>query len=283
MAASLPYPSLYATHGGVWTAAGPAGSVRGIGRGEAIALAAESPMVMINIPLIGQRLGYPELSGLDLLELSPSSIRAFRGAHAEGHRRSAGPCAASQRCRGGTVPAGGGQSFAGDAGARLARTGRCLGLRAGLHRLRWTWAPALVERLPMPARDEPWLFSRLPNGGNAALGPAASIDTPRSGAGRRQLTALTGGDAELRQGQMGLCSAAAGASLRDGGRPAPSGAGRGGHGNRQDSGLSGAGLAVGRRCRRRGLGLDLHQGAAASAGPRIGAPVPRPRRAAARS
>src|SRR5688500_13854126 len=68
MAASLPYPALYATHGGIWLAASD-GAVRGLGRGEAIARAAETPTIMLNAPLTGQRLGYPELSGLDLLEL----------------------------------------------------------------------------------------------------------------------------------------------------------------------------------------------------------------------
>ena len=68
MAASLPYPALYATHGGIWIAA-PDGEVRGIGRGEAIARASESPAIMLNAPLTGQRLGYPDLTGLDLLEL----------------------------------------------------------------------------------------------------------------------------------------------------------------------------------------------------------------------
>src|SRR5688572_31292175 len=64
---TLPYPALYATHGGIWIAG--ADGVRGLGRGEAIARAAETPTIMLNAPLTGQRLGYPELSGLDLLEL----------------------------------------------------------------------------------------------------------------------------------------------------------------------------------------------------------------------
>src|SRR3954470_11237676 len=68
MTDSLPYPALHATHGGIWLA-GPDGEVRALGRGEAIARAAETPAIMLNAPLIGQRLGYPELSGLDLLEL----------------------------------------------------------------------------------------------------------------------------------------------------------------------------------------------------------------------
>src|SRR3954471_12384780 len=39
------------------------------GRGAAGARAAETPMLMLNAPLVGNRLGYPDLSGLDLLEL----------------------------------------------------------------------------------------------------------------------------------------------------------------------------------------------------------------------
>ena len=68
MAASLPYPALHATHGGIWIATAD-GGVEAVGRGEAIARAAETPMIMLNAPLVGNRLGYPDLSGLDLLEL----------------------------------------------------------------------------------------------------------------------------------------------------------------------------------------------------------------------
>ena len=46
-----------------------ADEVREASRGEAIARAAETPHIILNAPLVGQRLGYPELSGLDLLEL----------------------------------------------------------------------------------------------------------------------------------------------------------------------------------------------------------------------
>src|SRR3954452_8179700 len=68
MAASLPYPALHATHGGIWLTT-PDGETRALGRGEAIARTAETPTIMLNAPLVGQRLGYPEISGLDLLEL----------------------------------------------------------------------------------------------------------------------------------------------------------------------------------------------------------------------
>src|SRR3954463_2281715 len=64
----LPYPALHATHGGIWIAHGD-GRVEAVGRGQAIARAAETPMIMLNAPPVGSRLGYPDLSGLDLLEL----------------------------------------------------------------------------------------------------------------------------------------------------------------------------------------------------------------------
>ena len=68
MAAPLPLPALHATHAGIWIAE-PDGEPREATRGEAIARAAETPHVLLNAPLVGQRLGYPEISGLDLLEL----------------------------------------------------------------------------------------------------------------------------------------------------------------------------------------------------------------------
>jgi ATP-dependent DNA helicase DinG len=40
-----------------------------VGKGEAIVAAADTPLLMLNAPLVASRLGYPDLSGLDLLEL----------------------------------------------------------------------------------------------------------------------------------------------------------------------------------------------------------------------
>src|SRR3954451_2098801 len=68
MAVALSLPALHATHAGIWLASGD-GEIREASRGEAIARAAETPHIILNAPLVGQRLGYPDLSGLDLLEL----------------------------------------------------------------------------------------------------------------------------------------------------------------------------------------------------------------------
>ncbi|WP_337828060.1 ATP-dependent DNA helicase [Pseudonocardia sp. TMWB2A] len=65
---ALNFPALHASHAGIWIAT-PDGTVREVGKGEAIARAAETPMILLNAPLTGQRLGYADLSGLDLLEL----------------------------------------------------------------------------------------------------------------------------------------------------------------------------------------------------------------------
>lgn len=64
----LPFPALHASHAGIWLAS-PDGQVRMVGKSEAVGRAAETPLVMLNAPLVAQRLGYAELSGLDVLEL----------------------------------------------------------------------------------------------------------------------------------------------------------------------------------------------------------------------
>jgi ATP-dependent DNA helicase DinG len=68
MIASLNFPALHASHSAIWFAH-PGEPATRISKGEAIARAAETPVILLNAPLVAQRLGYPELSGLDLLEL----------------------------------------------------------------------------------------------------------------------------------------------------------------------------------------------------------------------
>jgi hypothetical protein len=49
-------PALHATHAGIWLASGQ-GNWREASRGEAIARAAQTPHIILNAPLVGQRLG----------------------------------------------------------------------------------------------------------------------------------------------------------------------------------------------------------------------------------
>src|SRR5205814_4916408 len=149
----LPIPALHATHAGIWVASGD-GEVREATRGEAIARAAETPHIILNAPLVGQRLGYPELSGLDLLELF-AFIRPARFAV--------------------PTPAGLGRALdlappasEAEAAASLRQIAeRLLGVlddpdwreregawtsNATLYRLGWGWAPLVAARLEPPER-----------------------------------------------------------------------------------------------------------------------------------
>jgi ATP-dependent DNA helicase DinG len=205
----LPYPALHASHGGIWVAT-PDGEVRGISRGEAIRLAADTPTLVLNAPLVAQRLGYAELSGLDLLELfaflrparfmvpTPKGLAAVTGLDAPDSDADVAP-------------------FLRDAAAALlALTGGDWPEREGawhaaqsLFRLRWTWAPALTQRLARPERAERWLFAKLPEWEERAPRPAPRTITVDGADVVARLDALTGAGAEKRLGQRTYAAAAA--------------------------------------------------------------------------
>ncbi|HEX8366172.1 MAG TPA: ATP-dependent DNA helicase [Allosphingosinicella sp.] len=211
MAASLPYPALHATHGGIWLAL-PDGSTEALGRGAAIARAAETPLLMLNAPLVGQRLGYPEISGLDLLELfafvhparfavpTPSGL-----AHALGLEPPSSDAGAA--------------AFLREAAASLLATlegdwperqGAWASAQS-LYRLRWPWATAVAQRLQRPECDEPWLFSRLPEWEDAPPRPQPKTVSVGEGDALERLAGLVGVGAEMRIGQRDYCGQVAAA------------------------------------------------------------------------
>jgi len=207
MAAPLPLPALHATHAGIWLASRD-GEVREASRGEAIARAAETPHIILNAPLVGQRLGYPELSGLDLLEL-------FAFVHPA---RFAVPTAAGlSRTIGLEPPAGDLESVA----CLRAIAERLLGTlsdqawqeregawtsNATLHRLGWGWAPLVGARLERPERGERMLFSRLKQWEEAAERPPPRTISLRTDETRQKLDRLTR-RAESREGQRAMAEA----------------------------------------------------------------------------
>jgi ATP-dependent DNA helicase DinG len=208
MAATLPYPALHATHGGIWIA-DPDGRVEAVERGAAIARAAETPMLMLNAPLAASRLGYPDLNGLDLLELFAFVHPArFAVPTPRGLARALGLAAPS-----GEPDAA---SFLRAAAEALLRTlegdwperqGAWASAQA-LGRLRWIWSTAVARRLPRPDHDEPWLFSRLPEWEeNSGRAPPSPVRLGEADVLRR-LDALTGDGAEVRLGQREYAVAA---------------------------------------------------------------------------
>jgi ATP-dependent DNA helicase DinG len=210
VAAPLPLPALHATHAGIWIA-DPNGEVREATRGEAIARAAETPHILLNAPLVGQRLGYAELSGLDLLEL-------FAFIHPA---RFAVPTPAGLSRLFGIEPAAGEAEAAAvlqKIAARLLDTFTDPGwaeregawpVNSSLQRLGWSWAPLVARRLERPERGERMLFSRLPQWEESGEPPsslAASVDPDEA---KQTLDRLTG-RAETREGQRSMAAAASG-------------------------------------------------------------------------
>jgi ATP-dependent DNA helicase DinG len=207
MPAPLPLPALHATHAGIWLASGD-GEVREASRGEAISRAAETPHILLNAPLVGQRLGYPELSGLDLLEL-------FAFLHPA---RFAVPTVAGLSRTLGLPPAGGDA----EAAEALKRIAGCLldtlgdtewkeregawTSNATLHRLGWGWSPLLGARLERPERGERMLFSRLKQWDEAGERPPPRTIPVDPADARAKLDRLTG-RAEAREGQRAMAEA----------------------------------------------------------------------------
>lgn len=206
----LPYPALHASHAGVWIAT-PEGETRAIGRGEAIRLAADTPVLMLNAPLVGQRLGHPELNGLDLLELFAFLRPArFLVPTPKGLARETGldePVSDAEVA-----------AFLRGAAARLLavpqgewpeREGAWHGLQS-LARLRWPWAPVLAQVVEKPERAERWLFSKLAEWDEAAPRPAPRQVVLADDVVAERLAMLTGSGAERRQGQRDFARVAAG-------------------------------------------------------------------------
>ena len=210
MAAPLPLPACHATHAGIWIAEA-GGEPREATRGEAIARAAETPHILLNAPLVGQRLGYPEISGLDLLEL-------FAFIHPA---RFAVPTPAGlSRALGLKPPAS--DADAATALGRIASallgtlTGPAWPEREGawtanatLQRLGWGWAGLIGARLERPERGERMLFARLKQWEEAAERPPPRTVVVSDADALERLAGLTGATAEPREGQKAMAAAVA--------------------------------------------------------------------------
>ncbi len=173
--------------------------------------AADSPHLILNAPLVAARLGYPDLSGLDLLELfafvHPARfvVPTPRGlAEALGLEEPANDAA---------VPAFL-QSAAGELLARCEaadwaeREGAWSALQS-LVKLRWPWSGPLSAHVARPDRAERWLFTRLPEWEEQAEPQQPRqivLDEDRV---QKRLAELTGTAAEQRPGQRLFANAAA--------------------------------------------------------------------------
>jgi ATP-dependent DNA helicase DinG len=206
---ALSLPALHASHAGIWLV-GPDGA-REVGRGGAIRAVSDTPHILLNAPLAGQRLGYAEVSGLDLLELfafvhparfvvpTVPGLAAFVGLEARADEAAA--AALLPEIAGRLLATLGEESWAEREGAWT--------VNASLHRLGWTWAPLIGQRLRRPERGERMLFSRLEAWEEAAERPPARIVRLGDGEAEARLALLTGAGSETREGQRAFAAAAA--------------------------------------------------------------------------
>ena len=217
--APLALAAIHASHSGVWLRSGSDArgwTTRGLPKGEAIVAAADTPLLMLNAPLVASRLGYPDLSGLDLLELfafiHPARfvVPTPKGlAHALGLPEPTGDDAVP-----GFLSAAAGALLAHcDAPDWHEREGAWTALQS-LIKQRWAWAPLLNQHITKPERGERWLFSRLPEWDEASERPQPLSVTLPAEAVRNRLAELTGAGfegsaAEARPGQQAYAEAAA--------------------------------------------------------------------------
>lgn len=207
MSSPLPLPALHASHGGNWLRP-PNGMTGAVSKGDAIMAASDTPVLMINAPLVANRLGYPDLSGLDLLELfafvhparfcvpTPRGLaQALDLSEPEGDedvpsflQRAAGALMAS--C---------------EDPEWFERQGAWSTLQS-LERLRWPWAQVLKPHIARPQQAEKWLFSTLPEWEEAPERGAPRQVELREAEVLAQLDHLTGEGAEQREGQRAYAS-----------------------------------------------------------------------------
>ena len=222
MPPTLALPALHASHAGTWLRDSD-GTTRGCSKGEAITRAADTPVLLLNAPLVASRLGYPDLSGLDLLELfafihpARFCVPTPKGlAHALDLPEPDGDDAVPlllQRAAAALIAKCAAPDWAEREGAWSALQ--------SLTRLRWPWAQVLLPHLPRPDQPERWLFARLPEWEEAPERPQPKQIVLSEADIADQLDHLTGSQAERRPGQRHYAAAAGGmfAPRREVGRP----------------------------------------------------------------
>ena len=172
--------------------------------------AADTPLLLLNAPLVASRLGYPDLSGLDLLELyafihparfvvpTPKGLAQALGL-AEPAADDAVPALLQQAAE-----------------ALLAtcenpewseREGAWSAIQT-MQRLRWPWAALLAPRIAQPEKAERWLFARLPEWEDQPERPQPAQILLNEGDIAARLTTLTGTGAEQRPAQKAFARAA---------------------------------------------------------------------------
>ena len=166
--------------------------------------AADTPLLMLNAPLVASRLGYPDLSGLDLLELFafihparfcvPTPRGLAQALSLDEPTSDAGVPEFLQQAAGALIASCESNDWAEREGAWSALQ--------SLVKLRWPWAQVVAPHIRKPDRAEKWLFSKLPEWEEQPDKPQPSQINLDENAVIQQLDHLTGEHAEKRPGQQ---------------------------------------------------------------------------------
>ncbi|MET0361669.1 MAG: ATP-dependent DNA helicase, partial [Sphingobium sp.] len=214
--------ALHMSHAGAWLWEN--GTARAVDRQEARSRALASPLMLVNTPLVGGRLGYGELSGLDLLELfafvyparfvvpSPAGLAEATGL----------PHPATDADAAALIPRIAQRLLAAMAATDWPERQGAWTAGRNLERARWPWAPFVRAALPAtPGTEERWLFSALPEWEEQPPRPPARQGSLDGHDIDDQLDALVGQHGEVRPGQRAFAQAAAAAFAPRDQREAP--------------------------------------------------------------
>nr|WP_298930014.1 ATP-dependent DNA helicase [uncultured Erythrobacter sp.] len=198
----VPLPALHANHGGNWLRS-PTGATGAVSKGDAIMAASDTPVLILNAPLVASRLGYPDLSGLDLLELFafvhparfcvPTPRGLAQALELEEPGGDEHVPAFLQRAAGAMIASCEDPEW-------FERQGAWSTLQS-MERLRWPWAQVLKPHIARPEKAEKWLFATLPEWEEAPeRGSPRQVELPDEDI-LAQLDHLTGEGSEKREGQ----------------------------------------------------------------------------------
>ena len=204
------YPALVANHGGIWIAP-PGGAPEAVSARDAVRRAADTPMLLLGAVVTASRLGLPEISGLDLLELfafvRPARFCVPTAAGVAQALDLPPPGARGEEAR-----------FLHRAAAALLDTlgdpawperHGAWGVAQALLRHRWAWGAEINARLKRPDKPERSVFTTLPKWEETPPRPAARDIALPDGQVDATLDRLLGIGAERRDGQRAYARAAA--------------------------------------------------------------------------
>lgn len=209
-------PAIYASHSAIYAIASGQAESRYITKGQGITMVSDTPVIMLNAPLLASRLGYPQCSGLDILELFAFVHPAhFIVPTVQGLAKFLNITLPMKNdiADDSKMP-----EFLRQSAQKLLETMRdphwperfgAWRILEVMERRRWPWAAFVSPYLDKPQKPESSLFSRLPEWEEQSPRPQPYQGSLNDEDVLDRLAHMTGAYAEKRQGQRDYASQAA--------------------------------------------------------------------------